>query len=96
MIEYGIQNENLLELSYRKTYQIFVKTLTGNTITIKVQPNNSIEFIKFLINLEEGIPDDQQRLIFAGRQLEDNKTLADYNIQKVSTLHLILRLRGGK
>ena len=74
--------------------EMFVKTLTGKTITVYISPSETIEDLKVLIQEREGIPPDQQRLIFAGRQLEDGRILADYNIPPGSTFHCVLRLRG--
>jgi len=73
-----------------------VKTLTGKTVSVEVEPGESIESVKAKISEKEGVPPEQQRLIFGGQQLADGKTIDDYDIGDDSTLHLVLRLRGGE
>ncbi len=92
---YGIKKGDIIELKNRIPYEIFAKTLTGKTISIQVDPYDTIISLKQGIQDKEGIPTDLQRLVFGGIQLQDHRTIADYNIQKESTVHLILRLRGG-
>ena len=92
----GIVPGALVQLDKSVRMSIFVKTLTGKTITLEVQPSTSIDALKLQVqDTEGGCPPDQQRLIFAGKQLEDGHTLSDYNIKSGSKLDLVLRLRGG-
>ncbi|XP_042889936.1 polyubiquitin-B-like [Penaeus japonicus] len=77
------------------TLLVYVKTLTGKTVTIEISPQDTVEVLKAKLEDKEGIPPDQQRIIHDGNQLEDGRTLDSYNIKSEAVLHLILRLRGG-
>lgn len=90
-------NSNLNNiLQIRGGLKLYVKTLSGKTISIETDPEESIENLKKKILEKEGVPIDQQRIIFSGKQLDNLKTLSDYDIEEDSTLYLVLRLKGGK
>ncbi|XP_016098462.1 NEDD8 isoform X2 [Sinocyclocheilus grahami] len=73
-----------------------LETLTGKEIEIDIEPTDKVERIKERVEEKEGIPPQQQRLIYSGKQMNDEKTAADYKIQGGSVLHLVLALRGGQ
>ena len=95
--DYNIENDSNIHLVLRLRggMQIFIKTLSGKTMTLEVDKTDSVESVKRKIEEKEGIEVGQQRLVFGGKQLEDNYTLGDYNIENDSNIHLVLRLRGG-
>ena len=96
LINLGIKSGDTINVNKRSPFPIKIKTLSGKEVIVDIEPSDSIEYSKILFHLLEGWPIEEQRFIFAGQQLEDNKTFADYNISKDSTIHLVLRLRGGK
>jgi len=91
----GLRGQPLKDFLPPGCFEICVKTLTGKSVPLKILADYDIEDVQNLVGQSEGIPNNQQRLIYAGKQLEDGRTMRNYNIQKGSTIHLVLRLRGG-
>lgn len=94
LVNSGIKTGDTIELKKRETMQIYVRNLTGKTLICDADPTDTIRLIKIFIEFREGIPSNQMKLVFSKMKLEDNRTLADYNIQQKSTIYLIIKLRG--
>ena len=100
LMDYGVAYEDILNFKNKKSIQsedieIFIRGFTGEELSFKVNPSDDVLSLKTMLEASEGIPIDQQRFVFGGRQLEDNKTWAYYNIESKTTIHLVKRLRGG-
>ena len=95
LLKNSIEKEDLIKLVERNNVQILFNNLNETTTTFEAEFSDEVGLFKYFVQLKEGIPFSEQRLLFSGKQLEDNRTLADYNIKKHSTIYLILRLRGG-
>ena len=87
---------SLFSLRGGKSLQVFVKTFAGKTLTVEVEPDESVESLKNKLQSKEGIPPNQQRILFGGKQLDSKKSISDYGIEDESTMNMVLRLRGGR
>lgn len=94
-LEMSVEESQQVESSVQQNGQIFVKMLSGETLSIDRDPQMTVHQLKDAIHAKQSVPVDQQRLVFQGKQLEDNMTLQDYGIEANSAIHLILRLKGG-